>query len=160
MATINHLHSIRCVFPVFLPTAGSEHESWRPTRPGYLSTLRPSRAMDQISFPVVCFLNTCFHSATLTHSLTHIHNPKTHQRLSHHHLDLLLSQHSKFGKQALDDKLPGLELGVDGDVGHGGDVVFLPQVGRHRGGGTASTHAAAADGCRRCGADKMVEVTK
>lgn len=79
MATINHLHSIRCVFPVFLPTAGSEHESWRPTRPGYLSTLRPSRAMDQISFPVVCFLNTCFHSATLTHSHSHTY---TIQRLT------------------------------------------------------------------------------
>lgn len=63
----------------------------------------------------------------------------THQRFSHHHLNLLLSQHSKLSQQALDDKLPGLEFGVDGDARHGGDVSFLPRQGGH-GGGAASTH--------------------
>lgn len=73
----------------------------------------------------------------------------THQRLGHHHLNLLLSQHSKLSKQALYDKLPGLQLGVNGDAWHGGDVLFLPREGRHWGGGTASAHAAT-DWCRSC----------
>lgn len=43
----------------------------------------------------------------------------TDQRLSHDNLDLFLGEHCKLGEKALDDELPGLELGVDGDAGHG-----------------------------------------
>lgn len=91
--------------------------------------------MKQISFPV--FPDTRFHLLL------------THQWFSHYHLNLLLSQHSKLGKQTLDDKLPRLQLGVDSEAGHGGNVAFLPQEGSHRGGGTMSTHTVV-DWCRSC----------
>lgn len=77
----------------------------------------------------------------------------TYQRFSHDHLDLLLGQHSELCKQTLDDELPRLELGVNGDAGHSCDVVFLPRQGRDRGGGATSTRAAAADWGRSCGGD-------
>lgn len=99
------------------------------------SVCTTSHAMYQISFPV--FLDNSFHPL------------EAHQRLGHHHLNLLLSQHGKLSKQTLDDKLPRLQLGVDGDVRHGSKVVFLPREGSHRRGGTASIHAAA-DWCRSC----------
>lgn len=52
----------------------------------------------------------------------------TDQWFSHDHLDLLFSEHGKLGEKALDDELPGLELGVDGDAGHGCGLkaAFLP----------------------------------
>lgn len=75
---------------------------------------------------------------------------QTHQRLGHHHLNLLLSQHSKLSKQTLYDKLPGLQLRVNGDAWHGGNALLLPREGSHWGGGTASTHAAT-DWCGSCG---------
>ena len=45
---------------------------------------------------------------------------------------------------------PGLELGVDGDAGHGVGVAFLPRQGSHRGGSTTFTHTAVDRG-RGCG---------
>lgn len=69
----------------------------------------------------------------------------TDQRFSHDHLDLLFSEHGKLSEKTLDDELPGLELGVDGDAGHGCGVntAFLPAEwnGQSR---VASTRAAAA----------------
>lgn len=52
----------------------------------------------------------------------------TDQRFSHDHLDLLLGEHCKLGEKALDDELPGLELGVYGDAGHscGMNAALLP----------------------------------
>lgn len=69
----------------------------------------------------------------------------THQRFSHDHLNLLLGEHGELCEKALDDELPGLELGIDGDAGHGCSVkaALLPAEwnGQSR---MASTRAAAA----------------
>lgn len=75
----------------------------------------------------------------------------TDQRFSHDHLDLLLGEHSELCEKALDDKFPGLELGVDGDAGHGGEVdaTLLP-AGRGRGGCSSPTHTAVAYRDRGC----------
>lgn len=69
----------------------------------------------------------------------------TDQRFSHDHLDLLLSEHGELGEKALDDELPGLELGIDGDTGHdcGVNAAFLPAEWNGQG-RMASTRAAAA----------------
>lgn len=75
----------------------------------------------------------------------------TDQRFSHDHLNLLLGKHSELRKKTLDDKLPRLELGVDGDAGHGGgvDASLLP-AGWGRGGCSSPTHTAVAYRDRGC----------
>lgn len=115
----------------------SANSTWRKTRGSQRLSLQCVKCS---SFCVLKFIS-CF--------LTHLIPAWTYQRFSHHHLDLLLSQHSKLSKQTLDDKLPRLELRVDGDARHGDAVLFLPQDGSHWGGCTASNHAAA-DWCRSC----------
>lgn len=106
------------------------------------------RAVTQLQNPVSTVPNDF--SCYKFHFLCVLTPLQTHQRLGHHHLNLLLGQHSKLSKQTLYDKLPGLQLRVNGDAWHGGNALLLPREGSHWGGGTASTHAAT-DWCGSCG---------